>query len=185
MYPRVLLGGSCVFITLFLSKLVMWLCGKNPNLLSQILFLLPPLLCQSRPLFHFPYTGCKNWCVILTSFLNTRGELKVLGLTGERFPGLDGNSGFLWHLLAVWVPAELRARRIEAAQDFQGFLMWSCKLFFGMSHIHLRVSWLFGLYNQCCEWRKSKSGHTEPQRSRSWLEWVCFGDFSTNPTALS
>lgn len=53
------------------------------------------------------------------------------------FPVLDENSGFLEHLLVVWVPSELRARRIEDAQDFQGFFMWSCKLFFGMSHLHL------------------------------------------------
>lgn len=86
--------------------------------------------------FFISHTQVAKICV-LTSFLNTRGELKVLGLTGERFPLLDGNSGFLWHLLAVRVPAELRARRIEATQDFQGFLMWSCKLFLGMSHIHL------------------------------------------------
>lgn len=113
--------------------MVVW---KNPPCCHGSCFL-PPFLCQARPLFHFPYTGCKKWCVFLTSFLNTRTELKGLGLTGEIFPVLDGNSGFLRHLLAAGVPTELRARRIEAGQDFQGFLMWSCKLFFGMSHVHV------------------------------------------------
>lgn len=165
------LGGSCLLVTVFLSKLVIWFCGKNPTCCCGSCFL-PPLLYQAKPLFYFPCPGCKKWCGFLTSFLHTRSELKVLGLTGERFPVLDGNLGFLGHLLAVWVPTELRARRIEAAQDFQGFLMWSCKLFFGMSHIHLWGFLGYSVSNQCFEWRKSKFGHTDPQRSRIWLEWA-------------
>lgn len=106
--------------------MIVW---KKPNLLSWVLFSCLFSYAKLGPFFISHAQVAKSDVVFLTSFLHTRGELKGLGLTGERFPILHGNSGFLRHLLAVWVPTELTARRIEAAQDFQGFLMWSFKLF--------------------------------------------------------
>lgn len=166
--------------------LVNWLydCVEKTQPVVMGLVFLPSLLCQARPLFYFPCTSCKKWCVFLTSFLHTRGELKGLGLTGERFPILHGNSGFLRHLLAVWVPTELTARRIEAAQDFQGFLMWSFKLFSWMSHIHL---WEFLGYSVSLtsavneEWIWAH--RTSEKQSLAGVSFA-LGKFSTKPTAL-
>lgn len=118
--------------------MVNWLydCGEKtqPVVMGLVFCLLSYAKLDSFFISHAQIA--KSDVFFLTS-LHTRGELKVLGLTGERFPVLDEKSGFLQHLLAVWFPAELRARRIEAAQDFQGFLMWSCRLLFGMSHMDL------------------------------------------------
>lgn len=60
-------------------------------------------------------------CCCLFSFLNTRRELKVSGLTGERLAVHDGSTGVSQQLKAVWVCSELRVWKIEVAQDFQAF----------------------------------------------------------------
>lgn len=138
------------------------------------------------PFFISHAQVAKSDVVFLTSSFHTSGEFKVLGLTGERFPVLDGNWGFLRHLLAVWVPAELRARRIEAAQDFQGFLVCSCKLFFGMSHIHLWefLGYSLSLTSAVNEGRVNLSTQNLREAESGWSE-LCFGEILHKPYCSS
>lgn len=68
--------------------------------------------------------GCGFLCFFFffpSSFLNTRGELRVSQLAGERLAVCDGSTRVPRHLPAVWVSSELRAWKIKAAQDFQAF----------------------------------------------------------------
>lgn len=66
--------------------------------------------------------GCGFLCLFFFFLLlNTRGELRVSQLAGERLAVCDGSTRVPRHLPAVWVSSELRAWKIKAAQDFQAF----------------------------------------------------------------
>jgi len=124
--PQSLLSvGSCVLVSLLPSKLVTWLCGekeKISRLTSCVLYLLS--YTKLDPFFS-SLTRYKNECVLgffPSAFLNTRGEVKVLVLRRERLAVRGGSLGVPRRLTTDWVPSELRAWKIEAAEDVQAFL---------------------------------------------------------------
>lgn len=184
-----------MLVTLLLSKLAMWLCEKKFCCLTSC-FLISLLICQAKPLFHFPYTGYKNGCVLVFLFLLSwiLGENKRFQSWLEKAPlfvveawesvETSRQSGFP----LSWEPGKLRLLRISK-------LSWhevaNCSLEWVT---YLRVSWLFSFYNQfCCKWKKDKLGHMKAQRSQNpgrCSGGVCsvasfaLGDFSTNPTSL-
>lgn len=84
-------------------------------------FLISPLICQARPLFHFPYTGYKNGCVWVFLFLlswilgeNERFQSwleKALLFVAGAWKSLETSrqSGFP----LSWEPGKLRLLRIS------------------------------------------------------------------------